>query len=72
MNNQETVIEINGLSNFLGGNWVHKDLNLSIRRGEVYAVVGGRGTGNTTLLRTILMLQEPTKGDLDIFGINLL
>ncbi len=71
MNSVGTVIDIKGLSNFLGGNWVHQNLDLQIRRGEIYAVVGGSGSGKTTLLRTILMLQKPTAGEISLFGLNL-
>ena len=45
MNNEDIIVEVKGLSNFLGGNWVHDKLNLQIKRGEVYAIVGGSGSG---------------------------
>lgn len=68
MESTENIIVINALSNFLGGNWVHKNLSLQINRGEIYAIVGGSGSGKTTLLRSILMLQPPTSGTINVFN----
>ena len=47
---------------------VHKDLDLAIERGEVVSLVGGSGTGKTTLLRQILGLETPAKGTINILG----
>ncbi|MBS0455199.1 MAG: ATP-binding cassette domain-containing protein [Proteobacteria bacterium] len=47
---------------------VHKDLDLNIRRGEVLSLVGGSGTGKTVLLRQILGLEKPTRGEVAVFG----
>ena len=47
---------------------VHKNLDLAIERGEVVSLVGGSGTGKTTLLRQILGLETPAKGIINILG----
>jgi phospholipid/cholesterol/gamma-HCH transport system ATP-binding protein len=47
---------------------IHKDLDLTIRQGEVTALVGGSGTGKTTLLRQMLGLERPTKGAVRVLG----
>jgi phospholipid/cholesterol/gamma-HCH transport system ATP-binding protein len=65
------LIEIKNLSSYLGGHWVHKDLNLSINRGEILGIVGGSGSGKTTLLREMLRLQPVTSGSIRIFDCDI-
>lgn len=62
------VIEVQGLKNYLGAQWVHKDVNFSVKRGEIFAIIGGSGSGKTTILRSILMLLRPTAGTIRVFG----
>ncbi|KTD17478.1 ABC transporter ATP-binding protein [Legionella jordanis] len=64
----EPIIEIKGLKNYLGGQWVHSDVNLSVKKGEILAIIGGSGSGKTTILRSLLMLLKPTAGIIKIFG----
>ncbi len=65
------IIEIKGLKNYLGGQWVHSDVNLNVKKGEILAIIGGSGSGKTTILRSILMLQKPTAGTIHVFGENI-
>ncbi|QMT60812.1 ABC transporter ATP-binding protein [Legionella sp. PC997] len=64
----ESIIEIKGLKNCLGGQWVHSDVNLTVEKGEILAIIGGSGSGKTTILRSLLMLLKPTAGTIKIFG----
>jgi phospholipid/cholesterol/gamma-HCH transport system ATP-binding protein len=47
---------------------VHEDLDLDVRQGEVLSLVGGSGTGKTVLLRQVLGLETPTRGDIEVLG----
>lgn len=64
----EPIIEIEHLKMFIGGTWVHQDVNLNIFRGEVLGIVGGSGCGKSLLLRQILGLQRSTGGKIKLFG----
>ena len=64
----EVIIEITGLHTRYGSHVVHKDLNLTIYRGEVLPLVGGSGSGKTTLLRQILGLEKPYQGSVKILS----
>lgn len=68
MNNQQAIIEITDLQTRFGDAWVHKDLNLTVYKGEVLGIVGGSGSGKTTLLREILSLTKPAGGSIKLFG----
>ncbi|RYY77913.1 MAG: ATP-binding cassette domain-containing protein [Comamonadaceae bacterium] len=47
---------------------IHKDLDLTVQRGEVMSIVGGSGSGKTVLLRQILGLETPAAGEVRIMG----
>ncbi|SRR3989339_154254 len=67
----ENIIEITKLNTGYGHQQVHRDLNLTIKRGEILALLGDSGCGKTTLLRTILMLQKPNSGMIKLFGTDI-
>ncbi len=64
----EPLIDIKGLWTILGGFVIHKNLDLEVNRGEILAIVGGSGTGKTTLLRQMIGLESPSKGSVKVFG----
>lgn len=68
----DSIIEVIGLKNYLGASWVHKDVNFSVKKGEIFAIIGGSGSGKTTILRSILMLLQPSAGSINVFGKDIL
>ena len=61
-------IVVEGLVNRLGDFAVHEGLDLTVRRGEILGVVGGSGSGKSVLMRSIIGLQQPTAGRIDVLG----
>ena len=68
----EAVVEISKLwTVFNNGDKksvIHKDLDLTVERGEIISLVGGSGTGKTVLLRQILGLETPAQGEITVLG----
>lgn len=62
------VIVIEGLVNRFGEHAVHDGLDLTVRRGEILGVVGGSGSGKSVLMRSIIGLQRPSEGRIDVLG----
>lgn len=64
----EPLIEVSHVCTRFGTAVVHEDVNLTVRRGELFAIVGGNGSGKSTLLREIILLQRPNAGTVHLFG----
>jgi len=69
--NPEIVISLRGITNCFGGQVVHKNLDLDIRRGEIIGLIGGSGSGKSVLLRTILGLHQQTAGSVTVMGVDM-
>ena len=61
-------VVVRGLVNRFGDQAVHEDLSLTVNRGEILGVVGGSGTGKSVLMRSIIGLQIPDEGEIEVFG----
>ncbi len=64
----DVVIRVAHLQNSFGEQVVHKDVNLEVRRGEIIGIVGGSGTGKSVLLRSVIGLQTPDGGEIEVLG----
>ena len=69
MNN---VVEINKVSKAFGSHVVLDNVSLNVEEGENMIVFGQSGTGKSVLLKCIVRLLEPDKGDIFIEGTNVL
>ena len=65
------VIVVEGLVNRFGDFAVHDGLDLTVNRGEIIGVVGGSGTGKSVLMRSIIGLQTPAEGRIEVLGHDL-
>jgi phospholipid/cholesterol/gamma-HCH transport system ATP-binding protein len=70
--NARIAIRVRGLRNQFGAHIVHDNLDLDVRKGEILGVVGGSGTGKSVLLRTIIGLIRPVRGEVEVFGQSVL
>jgi len=64
----EVVIRIRGLVNAFNSTVIHDRIDLDVYRGEVLGVVGGSGAGKSVLLRSIVGLNRPQSGSIQVFG----
>ncbi len=64
----ETIIELRHLQKSFGDHNVLTDINLSISKGEAVSVIGSSGSGKSTMLRCINLLEIPTDGDILFHG----
>jgi phospholipid/cholesterol/gamma-HCH transport system ATP-binding protein len=64
----DPIIEVKGLKNAFSDQVVHESLDLTVCRGEIIGVVGGSGTGKSVLMRSIIGLQTPDSGEIEVFG----
>ena len=66
------MIQVRNLSKHFGDLVVLKDISIDISKGEVISVIGPSGTGKSTFLRCLNLLETPTGGSIEIDGIPLL
>jgi phospholipid/cholesterol/gamma-HCH transport system ATP-binding protein len=68
---QEFAVEVRGLVNRFGRQLVHDGLDMKVRRGEVFGILGGSGAGKSVLLRSILGLRRPQGGQVLVDGADM-
>ncbi|NPA91498.1 MAG: ABC transporter ATP-binding protein [Chloroflexi bacterium] len=67
---EEYVIETRGLTKEYDGTVAVRDLNLRVRKGEVFGVLGPNGSGKTTTILMLLGLTDPTAGEMRVLGFD--
>jgi phospholipid/cholesterol/gamma-HCH transport system ATP-binding protein len=71
MPDPDIAIHIRGLVTRIGGRILHDHIDLDVVRGEILAVVGSSGSGKSVLLRSIIGLQHPSGGRIEVLGHDL-
>ncbi len=66
--NVAPVIRVRSLRTQFGSTVIHDGVDLDVRRGEVLAIVGGSGSGKSVLMRTMIGLNRPASGTVEVFG----
>lgn len=67
----ESIISIRDLHKYFGKNEVLKGIDLDIKQGEVVVIIGPSGSGKSTFLRTMNLLEVPTKGTVTFEGVDI-
>jgi phospholipid/cholesterol/gamma-HCH transport system ATP-binding protein len=65
-------VRISHLSKAFDGNPVLRDINLEVRAGETFSIIGPSGTGKSVLLKHLARLLRPDQGEIEIHGRNIL
>jgi phospholipid/cholesterol/gamma-HCH transport system ATP-binding protein len=68
---EDIVVDVRGVVNRFGRQVVHDGLDMQVRRGEVFGILGGSGAGKSVLLRTILGLRRPQAGSVHVEGVDM-
>ncbi len=68
----EPIIRVRGLKNSFDTQVVHDGVDIDVERGEILGVVGGSGTGKSVLMRSIIGLQTPDEGEIEVLGENMI
>ena len=69
--NNEVLIKVEELRKSFGKNEVLKGINAEIRKGDVMVVIGASGSGKSTFLRCLNLLEEPTGGHIFFEGTDI-
>ena len=67
----EVILQVNHLSKTFGKNEVLRDIDFSVKKGDVTSIIGSSGSGKSTLLRCINLLETPTSGEILYRGQNI-
>lgn len=70
MDKFESPLKINGFSKKYGDVYGVKNLNIKVKKGEVFGFLGANGAGKSTTIRSILNFIKPTEGSIQIFGMD--
>jgi len=68
--NDEAAIRVEGLVKYFDGRCVLDGVSFEVERGCIYGLLGRNGSGKTTIIRTLLGLERPTRGGSGLLGVD--
>ena len=66
----DLILQVNHLSKSFGTHEVLKDIDFTVKKGDVTSIIGASGSGKSTLLRCINLLETPSSGEILYHGKN--
>ena len=70
--NGDVIIEVKNLKKSYGNHLILDGINMTIKKGEVIAIIGPSGCGKSTFLRSLNLLEHPESGEIWFEGVNIL
>ena len=64
----EYVLKTNHLTKTIGGKDIVSDIELHVKKGEIYGFLGPNGAGKTSIMKMMTNLWKPTSGTIELFG----
>lgn len=68
---EDIILRTSNLGKRYGRRWAVRDLDIAVRRGEIFGFLGPNGAGKSTTIRMMLSLVRPTAGETELFGLSL-
>lgn len=68
----ETILEVHHLGKSFGSHEILRDIDFSVRLGDVTCIIGPSGSGKSTLLRCMNLLEVPSSGEISYHGANIM
>ena len=62
------ILQTNQLTKTIDGKELVKNINMNVKKGEIYGFVGPNGAGKTTVMKMLTNLWKPTSGNIELFG----
>ena len=66
--NMTYILQTNQLSKAINGKQLIEDVNIHVKKGEIYGFLGPNGAGKTTVMKIITNIWKPTTGTVELFG----
>jgi phospholipid/cholesterol/gamma-HCH transport system ATP-binding protein len=70
-NMNKNIIEVKNIVTKFGENIVHDGVSFHVKKGEIFGLLGGSGSGKSTILKEIIMLTQPFSGEITVLGHSL-
>ncbi len=65
---KDVIVSVKNITTRFGENLVHDNISFDIHEGEIFGLLGPSGYGKSTMMREMILLQEPDKGTIEVLG----